>query len=129
MIAKILDILLSTCMCCVFIFFFKVRAKRFGCSKSNHTACRPFSFSKWHTFYLYFSSLFFFTFSAFPVFQVTIDMLCDPDYINQKILSYIKQQEKLMADTKRTYTYAASYEDFVKMINVSSCLDELKQMR
>ena len=56
-------------------------------------------------------------------------MLCDPDYINQKILSYIKQQEKLMADTKRTYTYAASYEDFVKMINVSSCLDELKQMR
>ncbi|KAK7097610.1 sorting nexin-25-like [Littorina saxatilis] len=63
------------------------------------------------------------------VFQVTIDMLCDPDYINQKILAYIKQQEKLMADTKRTYTYAASYEDFVKMINISASLDELKQMR
>ena len=63
------------------------------------------------------------------VFQVTIDMLCDPDYINQKILAYIKKQEKLMADTKRTYTYAASYEDFVKMINLSESLDELKQMR
>ena len=56
-------------------------------------------------------------------------MLCDPDYINQKILAYIKKQEKLMADTKRTYTYAASYEDFVKMINLSESLDELKQMR
>ena len=63
------------------------------------------------------------------MFQVTIDMLCDPDYINQKILAYIKKQEKLMADTKRTYTYAASYEDFVKMINLSDSLDELKQMR
>jgi len=58
-----------------------------------------------------------------------MDMLCDPDYINQKILAYIRQQEKLMADTKRTYTYAASYEDFVKMINLSDSLDELKQMR
>ncbi|KAL8624041.1 hypothetical protein ACOMHN_041631 [Nucella lapillus] len=58
-----------------------------------------------------------------------MDMLCDPDYINQKILAYIKQQEKLMADTKRTYTYAASYEDFVKMINISDSPDELKQMR
>ena len=63
------------------------------------------------------------------VFQVTIDMLCDPDYINQKILAYIKKQEKLMADTKRTYTYAATYEDFVKMINMSDSLEELKQMR
>jgi hypothetical protein len=56
-------------------------------------------------------------------------MLSDPDYINEKILSYIKQQEKLMADTKRTYTYAASYEDFVKMINSSTSADQLKQMR
>lgn len=63
------------------------------------------------------------------VMQVTINMLCDPDYINQKILAYIKQQEKLMADTKRTYTYAASYEDFVNLINTSDRVEELKQMR
>lgn len=66
---------------------------------------------------------------ATSVFKVTFDMLCDPDYINEKILAYILQQEKLMADTKRTYTYAASYEDFVKMINASHSGDELKQMR
>ncbi|KAK7496497.1 hypothetical protein BaRGS_00012149 [Batillaria attramentaria] len=66
---------------------------------------------------------------ATSVFKVTVDMLCDPDYINEKILAYILQQEKLMADTKRTYTYAASYEDFVKMINASDRVDELKQMR
>lgn len=66
---------------------------------------------------------------ATSVFKATVDLLCDPDYINEKILAYILQQEKLMADTKRTYTYAASYEDFVKMINASDNVDELKQMR
>lgn len=66
----------------------------------------------------------------FPaVLKVTVDMLCDPDYINEKILGYITHQEKLMADTKRTYTYAPSYEDFVKMINDSDSTEELQQMR
>lgn len=63
------------------------------------------------------------------VLKTTVDMLCDPDYINEKILVYLARQEKFMADTKRTYTYAATYEDFVNMIGSSQSLDELQQMR
>ncbi|XP_041357035.1 sorting nexin-25-like isoform X2 [Gigantopelta aegis] len=63
------------------------------------------------------------------VIKPTINMLCDPDYLNQKLLNYLRYREKLLEDTKRTYTYAATYEDFVKKIGVCSDIEHLKQMR
>lgn len=55
--------------------------------------------------------------------------MCDPDYINLKLLSYIEYREKLSEDTRRTYTYAATYEDFVKMIGQYDDIEHLKQLR
>ncbi|XP_050417807.2 sorting nexin-25 isoform X2 [Patella vulgata] len=58
-----------------------------------------------------------------------IDLLCDPDYINQKLLDYLKYRQKLSEDTRRTYTYAPTYEDFVKMIAAGDDIEHLKQIR
>ncbi|GFN79491.1 sorting nexin-25-like [Plakobranchus ocellatus] len=63
------------------------------------------------------------------VLKSTIDMICDPDYINQHLLDYMSYREKLYADTKRTYMYSATYEGFVKMIKVSESVSDLQQMR
>jgi sorting nexin-25 len=59
----------------------------------------------------------------------TIDLMCDPDYINQKIFDYFDYREKLAAEHRRTYAYAASYEDFVKMIQACQDIEHLKQIR
>ncbi|XP_067663522.1 sorting nexin-25-like isoform X1 [Haliotis asinina] len=58
-----------------------------------------------------------------------VDLICDPDYINLKLLSYLEYREKLSEDTRRTYTYAATYEDFVKKIEMCEDIEHLKQMR
>lgn len=63
------------------------------------------------------------------VLKPTIDMICDPDYINQHLLDYMTYREKLYADTKRTYMYSATYEGFVKMIKASDSVSDLQQMR
>jgi len=46
-----------------------------------------------------------------------------------KLITYIEYQEKLSEDTRRTYKYAATYEDFVKMIKKSDDTENLKQLR
>lgn len=66
---------------------------------------------------------------ANTVLKPSIDLLCDPDYINLKLLGYIEYREKLSEDTRRTYTYAATYEDFVKMIEQYADIEHLKQLR
>ncbi|RUS75249.1 hypothetical protein EGW08_016984, partial [Elysia chlorotica] len=63
------------------------------------------------------------------VLKPTIEMICDPDYINQHLLDYMTFREKLYADTKRTYMYSATYEGFVKMIKLSDSVSDLQQMR
>ncbi|KAK3599208.1 hypothetical protein CHS0354_012814 [Potamilus streckersoni] len=63
------------------------------------------------------------------VLKPSIDLICDPDYINQKLISYIEYREKLSEDTRRTYTYAATYEEFVKMIEKCDDIEHLKQLR
>ncbi|KAK0043037.1 sorting nexin-25 [Biomphalaria pfeifferi] len=66
---------------------------------------------------------------ACSVLKPTIDLLCDPDFINQKLLDYMAYREKLYADTKRTYMYSATYEGFIKKIKSSDSITDLKQMR
>ncbi|XP_060599757.1 sorting nexin-25-like [Ruditapes philippinarum] len=66
---------------------------------------------------------------ANAVLKPSIDLICDPDYINMQLLSYIEYREKLSEDTRITYTYAATYEDFVKMIDKYEDIEHLKQLR
>lgn len=56
-------------------------------------------------------------------------MITDPDYINQKILLYIEQQQLLEAMHRKTYEYAESFEDFLRMIKSSKDLEVLKHIR
>lgn len=65
----------------------------------------------------------------FSVFKPTIERLCDPDYINQTLISYLDFREKLWEEHNKTYAYAASYEDFMKMIEESDDIEQLKGMR
>ncbi|XP_074649963.1 sorting nexin-25-like [Tubulanus polymorphus] len=66
---------------------------------------------------------------AMKVLKPMVDVICDPDYINQQLYNYLNYKEKLVNDTKKRYQYAASYEDFVKMIKQCHDLEMLKQMR
>lgn len=58
-----------------------------------------------------------------------MDKLTDPDFINQKILDYIEQQRITAAMHKRTYEYANSYEDFLRVIQESEEIEVLKTIR
>lgn len=60
--------------------------------------------------------------------QPTIEMICDPDYINQKLLAYLSRREQAVKSAQRKY-YARTYEDFVKNIKKIDDLMELHQMR
>lgn len=61
--------------------------------------------------------------------QPMVDMVCDPDYINEKLIAYIDYRRQVSEDTRRTYLYAANYEDFVKMIGKCEDIEHLKQIR
>lgn len=65
----------------------------------------------------------------FVVLKPAIDLITDPDYINQKILSYIDQQQLAEAMHRKTYEYAESFEDFIRMIKSSKDLEVLKHIR
>lgn len=70
-----------------------------------------------------------YNFNNISVIQPTVDRLTDPDFINQKILDYIEQQRITAAMHKRTFEYANSYEDFLKMIQDSEDIEMLKNIR
>ncbi|XP_021915515.1 sorting nexin-25 isoform X2 [Zootermopsis nevadensis] len=66
---------------------------------------------------------------ACKVFYPVINIMTDPDSINQKILTYIQQQPESETLRKKTYAYAASFEDFIKMIKDSNDTEVLKHIR
>ena len=45
------------------------------------------------------------------------------------LIAYIEYREKLSEDTRKTYTYAATYEEFVKMIEKCTDIEHLVQLR
>ena len=59
----------------------------------------------------------------------TIELICDPDYLNQKLLSYLTNKENVGKSLNRKFSYAASYEDFIKIIKSSNNIDEIKQIQ
>ena len=59
------------------------------------------------------------------VLQPGIDSLCDPDTINQQLVLHLHRKQMM----KKDYAYAASYEDFVSLIEDCDDLEELRQIR
>lgn len=57
--------------------------------------------------------------------QPSIDFLCDPDTINQQLVIQLRLRQLM----KKNYTYAASYEDFVSLIEDCDNLTELQQIK
>lgn len=68
-------------------------------------------------------------YSLFLVLKPAIDLITDPDYINQKILTYIDQQQLAEAMHRKTYEYAESFEDFIRMIKSTRDLEVLKHIK
>lgn len=64
-----------------------------------------------------------------PVLKPLVEVLSDPDSINRMLLSQLEQREQQAEQQKKAYTYAASYEDFIKLISTSADVNFLKQLR
>ncbi|KAM6221996.1 sorting nexin-25 isoform 1-T1 [Rhynchocyon petersi] len=63
------------------------------------------------------------------VLKPVVELLSDPDYINQMLLAQLEYREQMNEHHKRAYTYAPSYEEFIKLINSNSDVVFLKQLR
>ncbi|XP_007946560.2 sorting nexin-25 [Orycteropus afer afer] len=63
------------------------------------------------------------------VLKPVVELLSDPDYINQMLLAQLEYREQMNEHHKRAYTYAPSYEEFIKLINSNSDVEFLKQLR
>ncbi|XP_036852501.2 sorting nexin-25 isoform X1 [Manis javanica] len=63
------------------------------------------------------------------VLKPVVDLLSNPDYINQMLLAQLEHREQMNEHHKRAYTYAPSYEEFIKLINSNSDIEFLKQLR
>uniref|UniRef100_A0A4W2C187 Sorting nexin 25 n=1 Tax=Bos indicus x Bos taurus TaxID=30522 RepID=A0A4W2C187_BOBOX len=63
------------------------------------------------------------------VLKPVVELLSNPDYINQMLLAQLELREHMNEHHKRAYTYAPSYEEFIKLINSNSDVEFLKQLR
>ncbi|XP_074084957.1 sorting nexin-25 isoform X2 [Macrotis lagotis] len=63
------------------------------------------------------------------VLKPVVELLSDPDYINQMLLAQLEYREQVNEHHKKAYTYAPSYEEFIKLITSSSDVEFLKQLR
>lgn len=61
------------------------------------------------------------------IVQPTIDKICEPDYINQKLLLYLTKQE--VKTTQKRYAHSATYEAFMEHIEKCEDIDELTHIR
>lgn len=67
---------------------------------------------------------------AVQVLYNMIETLSDPDFLNQKILEYLKGCEKEYEQRKKTkYAFAETFDDFVSVIKNSNDSEELKRIR
>ncbi|XP_023218900.1 sorting nexin-25-like [Centruroides sculpturatus] len=58
-----------------------------------------------------------------------IDTICDPDYINRKLIGYLQWQQKEMEHHNRTYSYAETFEDFIRIIQDCGNVEDIKRIR
>ncbi|XP_045525706.1 sorting nexin-25 isoform X2 [Pieris brassicae] len=66
---------------------------------------------------------------ACKILQPAIDIITDPDYINQKIIQYLEAQKEVDAMHVRTHEYAKTFEDYIRLINSCNNVDTLKRLR
>ena len=68
---------------------------------------------------------------ACRILQPTIDMLCDPDYINQKMLAHLAKREEALERTgKKTTIYKyKDFEEFMNQIKRCEDVEELQGLR
>uniref|UniRef100_UPI00398E8E7C sorting nexin-25-like n=1 Tax=Pristiophorus japonicus TaxID=55135 RepID=UPI00398E8E7C len=66
---------------------------------------------------------------AMKVLKPMVELLSDPDYINRMLLTQMEHREQVNEHHKKAYTYAPSYEEFIKLINSSCDVEFLKQLR
>ncbi|XP_029766454.1 sorting nexin-25 isoform X1 [Terrapene carolina triunguis] len=66
---------------------------------------------------------------ATKVLKPMVELLSDPDYVNRMLLSQMEYREQVNEHHKKAYTYAPSYEEFIKLINSNSDVEFLKQLR
>jgi sorting nexin-25 len=66
---------------------------------------------------------------ACKVFYSTIKIVTEPDYINTVIVECVQSKLASIALSRRSFEYASSFQDFLRMINTSSSVDELLQIR
>lgn len=59
----------------------------------------------------------------------TINKLCEPDYINQKLLTYLIKREAEMKSSTVRYLYSQTYEDFITHIQKCEDVNQLSQIR
>lgn len=62
------------------------------------------------------------------MFFPTLELICDPDFINQRILLILGRRESVRNSLNNKFAHAATYEDFIKLIKASNNVDELKQL-
>jgi hypothetical protein len=55
--------------------------------------------------------------------------MCDPDYLNQKLINYLTDKEnlRLSLNLNQKFSYVSSYEEFIRIIKTSKNVDEIKQ--
>lgn len=58
----------------------------------------------------------------------SINCITEPDYINQKIVEYIKSQQA-SAELHRSYELIGSFEDFLRHIQNNNDIESLKNFR
>ncbi|KAJ6637054.1 Sorting nexin-25 [Pseudolycoriella hygida] len=66
---------------------------------------------------------------SYKVFHPMINLVTSPDYINQKIIQFIESRLATAAMLQHTYEYAASFEDFLKVISSTNTVEELSSIR
>nr|CAD7400429.1 unnamed protein product [Timema cristinae] len=58
-----------------------------------------------------------------------IELITDPDFINQKVIVYIQQQSQTDVSRKKPSAYASTFDDFMQMIKNSNDAEDLKRIR
>ena len=58
----------------------------------------------------------------------SIELLSDPDYINQRLVDYLTRRESERSLRTRKFALAATFEDFVRLIKSAKSAHELRQL-
>ena len=61
------------------------------------------------------------------VLKPTINLICEPDYLNQTIIAKMEEWTVSSEQRMKKFTLASNYESFIRLIEDSNELDKLEQ--